>query len=70
MQKLSSKIENAILLACAFGLLVCTIWNVTMVFTNLSAYTDTQVFDTILLTAMLLIFQLAMVAVVPFNKDR
>ena len=70
MKKLSSKIENAILVACAFGLLVVTLWNLVRVFANLSDFSDTQVFDTILLTAILLMFQVAMVAVIPFNKDR
>jgi hypothetical protein len=70
MKKLSSKIENAILIACAFGLLAITLWNLVRVLANLSDFSSTQVFDTILLTAILLLFQVAMVAVVPFNKDR
>jgi uncharacterized membrane protein YidH (DUF202 family) len=70
MKKLSSKIENAFLLACSLGLLVLTIWNFVRVFANLSEFSSTQVFDTILLTAILLMLQVAMVAIIPFNQDR
>jgi hypothetical protein len=68
MQTLISKIENAILVSCAFGLLVVTLWNFGSVFTKLSAYTDTQVYDTILLTALLLIFQLGIAGIIYAKK--
>lgn len=68
MQKLITKIENTILVTCAISLLVAILWNFGSVFTNLSAYTDTQVYDTILLTAMMLIFELGIVGVLAFNK--
>jgi hypothetical protein len=68
MKNLPSKIENAILIACGLGLFIITLWNLVRVFSNLVDYSNTQVFDTILLTCILLIFQLGIVGVVYANK--